>query len=504
MDLLKRMSESVETYISRYAIDICSSNTFFYGKDRSLSHILVKRTGFSPEESELYCRREVCSMDRAKLPESFLFGTATASYQVEGAAFEDGRTSSIWDDFAKVPGAVVEAADGRVASDQYHHIEEDIDLMHELGFKAYRFSISWSRVLPHAGNVPNEKGIEYYKKICRLLHERGMTAVATLYHWDLPSELEEKGGWTNRETAFEFQRYAELMYKELDGLVDIWITINEPWCIAYLGYRFGVHAPGRRNIEDAVKAIHHVNLAHGLAVRSHRKMNLKAPVGIVLNPQTPRPATRREKDREAAITKRAVDTEVFLGPLMGKGYPKYCTETLKWNFPIEEGDMDIISQKFDFLGVNYYCEYPVVYDETSLDHARQVPCWERHTDIGWPVDEKGLLRQLLWLDEYTDGLPIMITENGSAEDDVLTPDGRVHDRERIEYIDKHLHACAEAIEKGVNLHGYFAWSFIDNYEWAEGYRKRFGIVYCDYRTLKRYPKDSAYYLRDVMAGYGDF
>ena len=443
-------------------------------------------------------------MDKANLPEDFLFGCATASYQVEGAAFEDGRTRCIWDDFALIPGAIKDSNDGRVAADQYHRYKEDVALMEELGFQSYRFSISWSRVLPNAGSTPNKKGIEYYKNLCNELHAKGMKACATLYHWDLPSELQAIGGWANRETALKFREYSALMFKELDGYVDMWITINEPFCVAWLGYKIGCHAPGHKNLEESLAAVHHINLAHGIAMEEYRKGGYKAPIGITFNPQTPRPATRKEMDKKAALYKRAVDTEVFMGPVFGYGYPKFCTETLGWKFPIEDGDMEIISQPIDFMGINYYNEYPVYYNEKDPELVSTAPHWERTTNIGWPVDEKGLYRQLLWLKDYTRGIPLYITENGSCEDDQLTNDGRVHDRERIVYIDKHLHACADAIKEGVNLKGYFVWSFIDNYEWAEGYTKRFGIVYCDYGTLKRYPKDSAYYLRDVIAGYGDF
>lgn len=443
-------------------------------------------------------------MTRANLPDDFIFGTATASYQVEGAAFEGGRTSCIWDDYAKIPGAIKDGNDGRIAADQYHRYKEDVDLMAELGFDVYRFSISWSRVLPHGGKIINRDGIDYYKNLCNYLHEKGLKAVATIYHWDLPREIEDKGGWTNRETCYLFEYYASVLFEELGSLVDMWITVNEPYCIAYLGYRDGVHAPGRKNLDDAIKAVHHVLLAHALALKAYRKTGLTAPIGINYNPQCPRPATKKEEDKIAALNFRAVETEVFTGPVLGYGYPEYCTKTLGWKFPIEKGDMELIKAPIDFIAINYYNEYPVKYSKDSYLGAEKVPFWERTTDIGWPVDEKGLYRTLMWFKDYAKGIPLYVTENGSAESDILTPDKRVHDKERIIYFDKHLHAISDALKDGAPVKGYFAWSFIDNYEWAEGYTKRFGIVYCDYGTLKRYPKDSAYYLRDVIAGYGDF
>ncbi len=445
-------------------------------------------------------------MNRPDLPKDFLMGTATASYQVEGAGFEDNRTSCIWDDFAKKPGAVYRHQDGKVAADQYHKYKEDIKLMASLGFKAYRFSVSWSRVLPNGGTQVNQKGIEYYKNLCKELHSYGMKACCTIYHWDLPSEIQAQGGWAVRSTAYKLAELAKVLYRELGDLVDMWITINESMCITYLGYYFGTHAPGIKDLQQTVNAVHYVNLAHGLMVQEYRKTGLKAPIGITHNLERPRPATNNPKDLTAVEHHTVLRSTVFLGPQFKGAYPSYVTDELKWNLPIEEGDMEIISGKVDFLGVNYYNEHAVSWSDSEPFNTKQMPRFEEHTSgIGWPITPYGLLRLLKWTSEYIGkDIPIYITENGACTSDKLEKDGRVHDSQRVEYLARHLNMCAQAIKEGVPLKGYFCWSFIDNYEWTYGYSMRFGIVYCDYKTQNRYPKDSAYYLRDVMAGYGDY
>lgn len=444
-------------------------------------------------------------MDRTVFPKDFIFGAATASYQVEGAGDIDGRTSCIWDDYAKIPGKVYCGENGAVSVDQYHRYQEDVALMGNLGLGAYRFSVSWPRVLPHGKKEINPKGIQYYKNLIAELHKHGMKAVCTLYHWDLPSELEENGGWANRETAYAFRDYAETIFKELGDSVDMWITINEPFCITYLGYLWGNQAPGKTDKVLFEKAVHHVNLAHGLAVESYRKTGLKAPIGIAWNPITPRPATLKDCDKLAALHARALNTEIFTGPVMGYGYPEYATKEMQMAFPIEQGDMELISLPIDFYAVNYYNERPVKDDPKNPRGFSDAENWEKETSsMHWPINEKGLLRILCWLNDYTKGLPCIISENGAAENDELEPTGRVRDLARIDYIKKHLHVCGEAIQEGIPLKGYLYWSLIDNYEWSFGYTKRFGLVYCDYFTLDRYPKDSAYFMRDVITGYAEF
>ena len=429
-------------------------------------------------------------------PKDFLFGSATASYQVEGALYEDGRTECIWDEFSRIPGKVWCGENGNVAADQYHRVEEDVALMAKIGLQAYRFSVSWSRVLPNGGREVNEKGIAYYRFLCQTLHRYGIKACLTIYHWDLPKELEAKGGWANRETSYAFQFYAETLYRELGDLVDMWITMNEPFCFCYLGYGNGVHAPGRADWNDFASAVHHANLAHGLAVESYRKTGLKAPIGIVWNPILPRPATGRDEDKVAAERASVFNNEIYMGPVFGKGYPTLATSEFGLKFPIEKGDEEIISAPIDFYGINYYNERPVERD-SSLLGFKDAGTWEEETAMKWPIVEKGLLRVLRWMDSYSGHLPVYITENGSAEEDCVK-EGRIHDKERIDYIRKHLGVMKEAIAEGIPLKGYFYWSFIDNYEWTFGYTRRFGLVWCDYMTLRRIPKDSAWYMRDVI------
>jgi beta-glucosidase len=442
-------------------------------------------------------------MGRLEFPDDFVWGTATASYQVEGAGREGGRSECIWDTFARKPGGVYAGENGETACDQYHRYKEDIALMASLGFKSYRFSIAWPRVLPGGTGKVNPEGIAFYRELCQELRRYGISACATIYHWDLPQTLQDKGGWAERFIVEAFEEFAKVCFAELGDLVDQWITINEPYCIAWLGYHKGRHAPGIRDLNQALRAIHHVNLAHGLAVRAYRKTGLKAPIGITWNPSTPRPATRSEGDRRAALTARAVDTEVFMYPVLGRGYPEIVTRDLGLSFPARDGDLEIIAEKIDFIGVNYYMESPVAEDPGARFKYRSLPSWQETTDMGWPVVPGGLERQLRWISSISGGLPIYITENGCARQDRVESDGRVHDRERIDYIRRHLEVCAGLIKEGINLKGYYAWSFLDNFEWALGYTKRFGIVYVDYADQKRIPKDSAYFFRDLIAGYGE-
>jgi beta-glucosidase len=443
-------------------------------------------------------------MPRLDFPDDFLWGTATASYQVEGAGHEGGRSESIWDVFARKPCAVYGGENGEIACDQYHRYKEDIALMAELGFKSYRFSIAWPRIMPGGTGKVNPEGIAYYRQLCDELHKQGIAACATIYHWDLPQVLQDKGGWADRSIVEAFAEYARVCFAELGGAVDQWITINEPYCVAYLGYHAGVHAPGIKDLNQALRAVHHVNLAHGRAVKLYRKTGLKAPIGITWNPSTPRPATRKDADKRAALIARAVDTEVFMYPILGKGYPEIVTRDLGLSFPVQPGDLADIAEKIDFIGVNYYNEGAVVYDETAPFKYRGVPAWQDTSDMGWPIVPQGLKRQLTWIHEISGGLPLYITENGYARQDVVEKDGRVHDRERIRYVREHLEVCRDLIKEGIPLKGYYAWSFMDNFEWAHGYTKRFGIVHVDYVTQKRTPKDSAYFFRDTIAGYGDW
>jgi beta-glucosidase len=307
-----------------------------------------------------------------------------------------------------------------------------------------------------------------------------------------------------------FEEYVKVCYKELGDIVDMWITINEPFCIAYLGYFFGVHAPGHKDQQKASAAVHHLNMAHGIAVREYRKTGLKAPIGITWNPITPRPATLNEADIKAAGKSRAFNTEIFIYPCLGKGYPEIVTKEMKINFPIKDGDLETIAQPIDFIGVNYYSESPVAADENVPFKFAIKPFWQEMTSMNWPLTPGGLERQLEWLADISKGafgraeIPIYITENGCAYEDVLTGDGRVHDMQRIKYLQQHLAVCTDVIKRGIPLKGYFVWSLLDNFEWAFGYSRRFGIIHVDFKSQKRTFKDSAYFFRDVIAGYGEW
>jgi len=448
-------------------------------------------------------------MEKLVFPNDFVWGTATASYQVEGAAHEGGRGECIWDTFSRKPGAVYAGENGNVACDQYHRYKEDVALMSELGFNSYRFSIAWPRIIPEGKGKVNPEGIAYYRKLCEELHSKGITACATLYHWDLPQALEDSGGWPDRSILGAFEEYVKVCFKELGDLIDMWITINEPLCVAYLGHLDGVHAPGHRDLQKALAAAHHVNMAHGIAVREYRKTGLKAPIGITWNPSTPRPATNSDADKKAAEIARAVNTEIFMFPCLGKGYPKLLAQETNYTIPIKDGDIEIIAQPIDFIGVNYYHEFPIAADENAPFKFSIKPFWQETTAMGWSITPGGFERQLEWIAEISKGafgkaeIPIYITENGCAYDDTVTADGRIHDRERIKYLYQHLAACANVIKKGVPLKGYYVWSLLDNFEWSFGYTRRFGIIHVDFKTMKRTPKDSAYFFRDTIAGYGE-
>jgi len=448
-------------------------------------------------------------MEKIVLPADFLWGSSTASYQVEGASHEGGRGECIWDTFARKPGAVYAGENGDVACDQYHRYAEDIALMAELGLKSYRFSIAWPRIIPAGTGKVNPEGIAYYRKLCEELHKNDIHTCATIYHWDLPQPLEDAGGWADRSVLGAFEEYAKVCYKELGDVVDMWITINEPYCVAYLGYLFGAHAPGQRDLQKALAAVHHVNMAHGIAVKEHRNAGLKTPIGITWNPVTPRPATKSDADKKAAELSRAFNTEIFMFPVLGKGYPKLLAQETNCSIPIKDGDLETIAQPIDFLGVNFYNESPAAADDSAPFKFSMKPSWQEVTAMNWPFTPGGLERQLEWIAEVSKGafgkaeLPIYITENGCACDDTVTADGRVHDSQRVRYLYQHLMACANVIKKGVPLKGYYVWSLLDNFEWAFGYTKRFGIIHVDFKTMKRTPKDSAFFLRDTIAGYGE-
>jgi beta-glucosidase len=453
-------------------------------------------------------------------PPEFLIGSATASYQIEGAAREDGRGPSIWDTFSHTPGATWNGDTGDVADDHYHRWESDLDLMAELGLEAYRFSIAWPRIQADGRGPANPRGLDFYSRLVDGLRDRGIRPIATLYHWDLPQALEDAGGWPVRDTALRFAEYAALTVGALGDRVDTWTTFNEPWCSAYLGYGSGAHAPGRTNGADALAAVHHLNLAHGLAVQEIRRAAPAASASVTLNFHVPRgddPTSPEAERRVDALANRA-----FTSPMLrGRYDDDLLADTAgvtDWAFVLD-GDLVAIHQPIDVLGVNYYSTVTVrMWDGVSPrerndghkdvggspwpggDDIEFLPQDGPLTDMGWNIAPDGLEELLVHLDREFPGQPLMITENGAAFPDVVveTPDGpRVHDVERLDYLNRHFTAAHRALARGVDLRGYLVWSLLDNFEWGYGYSKRFGIVRVDYDTQQRIPKDSALWLARV-------
>ncbi|WP_049573902.1 GH1 family beta-glucosidase [Nocardiopsis sp. SBT366] len=453
-------------------------------------------------------------MSAPQLPPNLLFGTATAAYQVEGAATEGGRGPSIWDTYCRTPGRVARGESGDVACDHYHRYAEDVALIAGLGVDLYRFSVSWPRVQPDGRGAPNPEGLAFYDRLVDILLDAGVEPALTLYHWDLPQALEDEGGWRVRDTAHRFAEYARIVADHLGDRVDRWITLNEPFCSAFVGHAVGRHAPGTREGAGALAAAHHLLLAHGQAVGELRAAGA-GEVGITLNPDHLVPATDSEADRAAVERVRTLHNRTWFDPLFTGAYPDNEHEV--WG-PLadaphrRQGDLEIIGRPLDFLGVNFY--RPLMFRDaphtepdpalrTAVDvRAEQVEftgSW-RHTTMGWPVVPETFEELLVDLDRRYPGLPpILITENGAAEPDEPDEDGRVHDADRVTYLRDHLAALGRAIEAGVDVRGYFVWSLLDNFEWAFGYERRFGLVRVDYESLERHPKDSYHWYREYLA-----
>ena len=434
-------------------------------------------------------------------PSDFTWGAATASYQIEGAWDEDGKGESIWDRYSHTSGKIIDHDTGDVACDHYHLWREDIRLMKELGIKAYRFSISWPRVLPEGKGTANQAGLDFYSRLVDELLKADIDPFVTLYHWDLPQRLQDEGGWPAREIVSAFCDYADLVSRLLGDRVRHWITINEPHIISFLGYLEGEHAPGHRSLQETLAAAHHLLLSHGMAVPIIRQNSPGSEVGISLNlyPQTP--ASASEADREAAEHTDGSINRWFLDPIAGRGYPQDILNF--YDNPMEfirQGDLDAAAAPVDFLGVNYYSRaiarsITVPEDQNLL---RTVFSTGEFTDMGWEICPEGIYQLMERLHNYYDFPAIYITENGAACHDTIDPSGKVDDPARISYIQRHLLELRKAISLGVPVRGYFAWSLLDNFEWGYGYSKRFGLVYVDYPTQKRIPKSSAYWYRQVM------
>jgi beta-glucosidase len=465
---------------------------------------------------------------RLQFPAHFVWGSATAAFQIEGAAAEDGRGQSIWDTFCATPGKVHNGDTGEVACDHYHRLAEDLDLMVQLGLPSYRFSVSWPRVIPSGSGAVNQAGLDFYSRLVDGLLQRNITPLLTLYHWDLPQLLQDAGGWTNRETAERFAEYADVIGRSLGDRIPTYTTLNEPWCAAFLGYSAGVHAPGLTDNASALAAAHHLNLAHGRAVSALRSVaGADTQMSVTLNLAQVYPATDKPADLDAARHVDAISNRIFLEPMLRGDYPADLIEGTShitdWSF-VHDGDLAAINQPLDVLGVNFYTPAsvaaatdeiraqvtgrwvndpsqadagPSVYPGT--DRAFSIPQPGPYTDMGWPIRPEAFTDLLLRVHKDYPEIPLVITENGCAYPDVVAIDGGVHDPDRIDYVARHLAAVHDAIVAGADVRGYYLWSLMDNFEWAWGYSKRFGMIHVDYDTLVRTPKDSALWFRDVIA-----
>jgi beta-glucosidase len=469
----------------------------------------------------------VSSTDHIDWPDGFLWGSATAAAQIEGAAHEDGKTDSIWDYFSRIPDAVQNGDTPERADDHYHRMPADVALMKELGLQAYRFSTSWARIKPDDGAV-NQKGLDFYSRLVDELLGAGILPWLTLYHWDLPQAVEEKGGWPNRDTAYRYLDYANVVYDALGDRVSHWTTFNEPLCSSLIGYAAGDHAPGRQEPAAALAALHHQHLGHGLAVRSLRQQagdaGREIKLGITLNLTNAIPADPNDPvDVDAARRVDGIWNRAFLNPILEGSYPQDLLEDVKdygLAEVVQDGDLEIINAPIDFLGVNHYHDDAVSGHPTTAEGEREFKPTDRPTSsslvgseyvtfplrglprtaMGWEVNPDGLHTLLVRLGtEYPTLPPLYITENGAAYEDVVSEDGAVHDDERTSYVLRHIDAVNHALADGVDVRGYFVWSLLDNFEWAWGYGKRFGIVRVDYETQIRTIKDSGLAYAQVIA-----
>jgi beta-glucosidase len=445
----------------------------------------------------------------SQFPPSFIWGAATAAYQIEGAVTEGGRGVSIWDTFSHTPGRVAGGDTGDVACDHYHRHADDIALMASLGLQAYRFSIAWPRIQPDGTGPGLAAGLDFYDRLVDGLLAHDIAPYATLYHWDLPQALEDRGGWGVRETAQRFAEYAEIMYGRLGDRVRTWTTLNEPWCSAMLGYASGIHAPGRSDAATAIAAVHHLLLGHGLATETLRAAGAEQ-IMLTLNLGALRAADPQGADAEALRMVDGMHNRLYLDPVLRGEYPEDVRHDLRgitdFSF-VQDGDLKHIAAPIDLLGVNFYSPMyvqgapgaPGSPNFPGVDGVAWLAPTPPLTTMGWQIEPSALTELLIRLSKDYPGVPFMITENGAAFDDRPDESGdRVADTDRVNYLDGHLRAVRDAIDAGVDLRGYLVWSLLDNFEWAEGYQKRFGVVYVDYPTQRRIPKDSALWYRDVI------
>lgn len=430
-----------------------------------------------------------------QFPDGFLWGAATSAYQIEGAAREDGRGESIWDRFTRTPGHVKHGHTGDVAVDHYHRYAQDLDLMRELKLQTYRFSVAWPRVMSSGAGAVNHKGLDFYRRLVDGALERNIRPMATLFHWDLPQALEDKGGWTNRDTAKHFADYAAVVYRALGDLVPDWLTLNEPKTVVMLGYVMGIHAPGIRDREKAYTAMHHMLLGHGLATQAFRASIPSGRIGIALNLSPVYAARNDPRASDAVRLHDGYENRLYLDPVLRGRYPEDVLAALKTDLAtaIKPGDLAIIGTPIDLLGVNYYNPTYVNAKGEMVPgpHPRSIAPWQE-------IYPQGLYDLLTRIKRDYGDLPLSVTENGMPSDDRPNAQGFVDDAQRVKFLHDHFRAAHRAIEAGVNLQSYYVWSLLDNFEWAEGYSQRWGIVYVDFATQRRWPKRSALWYRDVI------
>lgn len=441
-------------------------------------------------------------------PKNFQWGVATAAYQIEGNSKGDGKGESIWDRFSHIPGRIKDGSTGDVACDFYHSYEEDIRLASETGVSVFRMSISWSRIFPKGVGQLEQRGINFYRNVLTCIHKYGMQSSVTLYHWDLPQALQNRGGWANRESVEWFRKYAETAFREFGDLVDQWATFNEPHVIAFSGNWSGNHAPGNRDFNLALQVVHHLLLAHGSAVKEYRKSGLNKEIGIVLNMNFCQPFDPNcEDDIWAATMRRYYQNELFASPIMKGAYPKEFFDHLQSRGVVLpevcEEDMELIHQPIDFLGVNnYFMDHIKRSDEEWPLSNKVVMTGAPKTETGWEIHPEGIYYLVKWVNDTYSPRKIIITENGMAGNDNKDEEGKVHDPYRISYLKQYLYQLHRAIDEGIPIKGYYVWSLIDNFEWSTGFSKRFGIVHMDYNTLQRTPKDSYYWLKKTTKENG--
>lgn len=446
-------------------------------------------------------------MEKYQFPKDFIWGVAAGSYQIEGAWNEGGKGESIWDRFVHTPGKIKDGTTGDISCDFYHRYEEDIAMMKKLGYPAFLFTISWPRVIPDGTGKINREGIEFYRKVLTCLRKNGIKSYLVLYHWDLPQKLQERGGWLNREIVGWFEEYAKLMYRELGDLTDNWITILEPSIISFLGYWHGIHAPGYQDYSAALLAAHHLNLAHGAAVRAFRESGAPGEIGIKINLNMAYPADEKNPADVDAAKRCNDETNLFFcDPIMKGEYPQEYFNYLQAKgivLPnIEDGDMEQIHQKIDFFGLNNYnASYIKAGGGWPLDYSLAYS-GKPQTQCGWECCPDAFYDIIKWVNDNYHPEKIIVTENGCASNDWVDDDGQVEDTIRKIYLKRYLKAAHRAIEDGIPLKGYFVWSYLDNFEWAEGLSIRFGLVHVDYETLKRTPKASAYWYANVVKENG--